>query len=172
MKSQSIFTVLVAMLAFLVADAQKTTPDVSIEVGSAVNSLQLTDAGTVVLNTNDGLVGVFHESDKPVFQFTEYGKLKEEEYYMMPNSPYMVISKGGFAGFSSKKAVLNYFTGLVVFESTRDDWKQVYTETILLPDNKLVNYRFQNCILLVWTSFFQSYFQYFVCVAVSEAHAL
>lgn len=138
MKSQSIFTVLVAMLAFFIADAQKTTPDVSIEVGSAVNSLQLTDAGTVVLNTNDGLVGVFHESDKPVFQFTEYGKLKEEEYYMMPNSPYMVISKGGFAGFSSKKAVLNYFTGLVVFESTRDDWKQVYTETILLPDNKLV----------------------------------
>lgn len=118
--------------------AQKTTADLQISVGSNVNAMELSDAGTVILNTNDGLIGVFHENAKPIFEFTTYGKLKEEEYYKMPNSPYMIISKGGFAGFSSKKAILNYFTGQVIFESTQDQWKQVYTETVLLPENKLV----------------------------------
>lgn len=119
-------------------NAQKNQADLQIAVSANVNAMELTDAGVVILNTNDGLVGVFHENTKPVFEFNTYGKLKEEEYYKMPNSPYMIISKGGFAGFSSKKAILNYFNGKVIFESTQDNWKQVYTETVLLPENKLV----------------------------------
>jgi hypothetical protein len=123
--------------------AQNTQADLKVNISSKVNSLQLTDAGTVILSTNDGLVGVYHENSEPVFEFTEYGKIKEDAYYMVPNSPYMMVADGGFAAMKQKKAVLNYFTGKVIFESKDQNWGQVFTETVAIPQNKLIISGFQ-----------------------------
>ena len=118
--------------------AQETPADLQIELNAKVNSMELSDAGIVILNTNDGLAGISHENSEPVFEFTTYGRLKEEDYYKVPNSPYMVISDGGFGGLKQKKAVINYYTGQVIFESKGMNWGQVFTESVLLPENKLV----------------------------------
>ncbi len=132
------FTLIFCLCLCAELSAQKTEADLQIPVGNKVNSLKLTDAGTVILNTNDGIVGVYHGNSEPVFTFDTYGKLKEEDYYMIPNSPYMIISDGGFAGMKQKKAVVNYYNGKVIFESKDQNWGQVYTETVLIPENKLV----------------------------------
>jgi hypothetical protein len=139
----SIFLVLSFFIVFTVK-AQKTTADLTVQVNSKINSFELSDAGTVILSTNDGLVGVFHEEAKPVFEFTTYGKIKEDSYYMVPNSPYMIISDGGFASMKQKKAVINYYNGKLIFESKAEGWGQVYTETVLIPENKLVISGVQN----------------------------
>jgi hypothetical protein len=137
-----ILLVLSLLISFWVS-AQKTPADLTVNVSSKINSLELTDAGTVILNTNDGLVGVYHQKTEPVFEFTEYGKIKEDAYYLVPNSPYLMIADGGFAGMKQKKAVLNYFTGKVIFESKAQNWGQVFTETVVIPENKLIISGFQ-----------------------------
>jgi hypothetical protein len=119
-------------------NAQNTQADLKVNISSKVNSLELTDAGTVILSTNDGLVGVYHENSEPVFEFNEYGKIKEDSYYLVPNSPYLIVSDGGFGGMKQKKAVINYYTGKVIFDSKAQNWGQVYKETVLIPENKLV----------------------------------
>jgi len=137
MKSFNLFFIFCLCLCADIS-AQKTQADKEVSINSKVNSFELSDAGTVILNTNDGLVGVYHKESKPVFEFTMYGEIKEESYYRVPNSPYMVIADGGFAGMKQKKAVLNYFNGKILFESKENGWGQVYTETVLIPENKLV----------------------------------
>lgn len=143
MKTHPIFLLVLSLILTITIKAQNTPADVKINVSSKVNSLQLTDAGTVLLDTNDGIVGVYHQNSEPVFEFTTYGKLKEGSYYLVPNSPYMVIADGGFAGMKQKKAVLNYFTGKVIFESKAQNWGQVFTETVAIPENKLIISGFQ-----------------------------
>jgi hypothetical protein len=143
MKTKYYFLFICCVFAGLVANAQKTPADLIVNVSSKINSLELTDAGTVLLNTNDGLVGVYYENSEPVFEFTEYGKIKEDSYYLVPNSPYLMIADGGFAGMKQKKAVLNYFTGKVIFESKDQNWGQVFTETVAIPQNKLIISGFQ-----------------------------
>jgi len=143
MKIHPSFFVALSVFFYIATNAQTTPPDYVVNVSSKVNSLELTDAGTVILNTNDGLVGVYHENSEPVFEFTKYGKIDEDAYYLVPNSPYLLISDGGFGGMKQKKAVLNYYDGKVIFESKDQNWGQVFTETIVIPENKLIISGFQ-----------------------------
>lgn len=57
----SIFFVLSFIVGF-VLNAHNTEPDLKVNISSKVNSLELTDAGTVILSKNDGLAGVYHEN--------------------------------------------------------------------------------------------------------------
>jgi hypothetical protein len=79
MKSFNLFFIFCLCLCADIS-AQKTQADKEVSINSKVNSFELSDAGTVILNTNDGLVGVYHKESKPVFEFTMYGEIKEESY--------------------------------------------------------------------------------------------
>jgi len=118
--------------------AQKSTIDYSYELGGNINEMSLTEAGILVVATNDGLAGIKPKGNSLHFKFTDYGRVKPEEYYFVPNSPYIIISQGGFASLSSKKAVIDYVSGQTLFSSEKDNWKQVYTETVAMPQNKLI----------------------------------
>lgn len=120
------------------AIAQKTSVDYSYDLGGKINEMQLTEAGILVIATNDGLAGIKPKSNALHFKFTDYGRVKPEEYYFLPNSPYIIISQGGFASLSSKKAVIDYISGKTLFSSEKDNWRQVYTETVAMPQNKLI----------------------------------
>lgn len=120
------------------AIAQKTSVDYSYDLGGKINEMQLTEAGILVVATNDGLAGIKPKSNALHFKFTDYGRVKPEEYYFVPNSPYIIISQGGFASLSSKKAVIDYISGQTLFSSEKDNWRQVYTETVAMPQNKLI----------------------------------
>ena len=116
--------------------AQKTTPTFTYDAGGKIDEMMITESGILVATTSNGLVcGKPNKSDLH-FKFTDFGKIKPEEYYFVPNSPYIVLAQGGF--MSSKKAVLDYVSGKVLFNSTTDDWKQIYSETIAIPQNKLI----------------------------------
>lgn len=57
----SIFFVLNFIIGFVI-NAHNTEPDLKVNISSKVNSHELTDAGTVILSTNDGLAGEYHEN--------------------------------------------------------------------------------------------------------------
>ncbi|ALJ06084.1 hypothetical protein APS56_13500 [Pseudalgibacter alginicilyticus] len=134
---------LVAILIINTTNAQKAEiPNVTYNLGSNINEMTLTVGGILVAATNEGLVGIDPNQSTPVFTFNDFGKLKSEETQFIPESPYIVVSQGvgsQFAGIAkTKRAVINYITGKVIFNSETDNWNQIYTCNIVLPQNKLV----------------------------------
>ena len=134
---------LVGILMVNVAPAQKAeTPEQTYDLGSSINEMTLTVGGILVAATNEGLVGIDPKQNTPVFAFNNFGKLKPEETEFIPASPYIVVSQGAdskFAGLTkTKRAVINYITGKTIFNSETDNWNQIYTCNIVLPQNKLI----------------------------------
>ncbi len=119
--------------------AQKAEqPDYRYDTGAKINEMSLTQGGTMVVATNDGLVGIKPGSNQLLFNFTEYGRVKPEELYFIPNAPYVMVSQGGFAGITSKKTVIDYMSGKVLFNTESNGWKMVITCDVKMPQNKLI----------------------------------
>lgn len=124
-------------------NAQKAeTPTQTYDLGSSINEMSLTVGGVLVVATNEGLVGIRPTENTPIFTFNNFGKLKPEETDFVPNSPYIIVSQGTdskFAGLSkTKRAVIDYMSGKVIFNSETDNWNQIYTCNVVLPQNKLI----------------------------------
>lgn len=131
------------LVSTLVLNAQKAEkPNQDYNLGAKINEMTLTIGGILVVATNDGLVGIKPTESEPVFTFNDFGKLKPEETDFIPNSPYIVISQGAdsrLAGITkTKRAVIDYVQGNVIFNSEHDNWNQIYTCNVVLPQNKLI----------------------------------
>ena len=113
-------------------------PDFRYDTGAKINEMSLTQGGTMVVATNNGLVGIKPGSNQLLFNFTEYGRVKPEELTYVPNAPYVIVYQGGFANLSSKKTVIDYISGKTLFSTEGNGWKQVYLCDVKMPQNKLV----------------------------------
>ncbi|MGZ0015109.1 outer membrane protein assembly factor BamB family protein [Yeosuana sp. AK3] len=134
---------LIGILIVNVTTAQKAeAPEHTYDLGANINEMTLTVGGILVAATNEGLVGIDPKQSVPVFTFNNFGKLKPEETDFIPASPYIVVSQGAdskFAGLTkTKRAVINYITGKIIFNSETDNWNQIYTCNVVLPQNKLI----------------------------------
>lgn len=123
--------------------AQKAeAPDMTYDLGASINEMTLTQAGILVVATNDGLAGIDPTKSAAIFTFNNFGKLKPEETEFIPNSPYIVVSQGAgssLAGLTkTKRAVIDYVLGKVIFNSDNDNWNQIHTCNVILPQNKLI----------------------------------
>ena len=131
------------LVSTLVVNAQKAEkPNQDYNLGAKINEMTLTIGGILVVATNDGLVGIKPTENQPVFAFNNFGKLKPEETDFVPNSPYIIVSQGvgsQLAGLAkTKRAVIDYVKGDVIFNSENDNWNQIYTCNVVLPQNKLI----------------------------------
>lgn len=136
------------MIAFLLSAtsifAQKAeVPDYSFDLGANINDITITEGGTVVVATNDGLVGINPGQRELLFNFTDYGRVKPEELNFIPLSPYVMVGQVGFANLSSKKAVIDYVSGKILFTTESKGWKTIFTCNVMMPQNKLVVSGFQ-----------------------------
>ncbi|HET8884811.1 MAG TPA: PQQ-binding-like beta-propeller repeat protein [Salinimicrobium sp.] len=113
-------------------------PNFRYDVGAKINDMTLTEGGTLVVSTNDGMVGIKPGSQELLFNFTDYGKIKPEEIFFIPGAPYVMIDQSGFAGISSKKTVIDYISGQKLFSTETNGWKNVSTCDVLMPQNKLL----------------------------------
>lgn len=132
---------LIALLMANITSAQKNaeTPESTYDLGAKINEMTLTVGGILVVATNDGLVGIKPSEKTPSFTFNNFGQLKPEETEFVPMTPYIVVSQGKAGGFGkSKKAVIDYVKGKVLFNSEDLNWTQIYTCNVMLPQNKLV----------------------------------
>jgi hypothetical protein len=145
MKTQKLNKLLIIalMLSVTIVNAQKAeAPNTIYDFGANINEMTLTIGGILVVATDDGLIGIKPTQKEPVFTFNTFGKLKPEETDFIPNSPYIVVSQGAdskFAGLTkTKRAVIDYIQGDVIFNSEIDNWNQIYTCNVILPENKLI----------------------------------
>jgi len=122
-----------------IAMAQKAeTPDYRYDVGAKINEMTITQGGTMVVATNDGLVGIKPGSNDLLFNFTDYGRVKPEELHFVPNSPYVSIGQTGFGGLQTKRAVIDYMSGKKLFSTEDNGWKGVNSCDVMMPHNKLI----------------------------------
>ncbi|WP_347374137.1 PQQ-binding-like beta-propeller repeat protein [Aequorivita sp. Q41] len=113
-------------------------PDFRYDTGAKINEMSLTQGGTMVVATNNGLVGIKPGSNQLLFNFTEYGRVKPEELTFVPNAPYVIVAQGGFANLTAKKTVIDYISGKVLFNTETNGWKIAYSCEVKMPQNKLV----------------------------------
>lgn len=140
MKRSTIQTVLLIALFFCVIGLQAQraeAPDYRYEVGAKINDMTLTQGGTMVIATNDGLVGIKPGSNDLLFNFTDYGKVKPEELTFVPLSPYVVVGQTGFGAMTTKKAVIDYVSGKKLFSTEDNGWKMIMRCDVIMPQNKL-----------------------------------
>ncbi|MGV6832394.1 MAG: outer membrane protein assembly factor BamB family protein [bacterium] len=124
--------------------AQKAeTPDFKYDLGAKINEMTITQGGTVVIATNDGLVGIKPGENQPFFNFTEYGRVKPEELNFIGNAPYVMVGQTGFGNLTTKKAVIDYISGEILFTTNSKGWKNIFSCDVILPENKLVVSGFQ-----------------------------
>lgn len=120
-------------------NAQKAeAPDYTYDTGAKINDMTLTQGGTMVLATNDGLVGIKPGSSELLFNFTDYGRVKPEELFFVPSAPYVVVGQTGFGAMTTKKAVIDYISGKKLFSTEDNGWKLIMTCDVMMPQNKLV----------------------------------
>ncbi|MEP2935919.1 MAG: PQQ-binding-like beta-propeller repeat protein [Gilvibacter sp.] len=129
----------VLLLTTTVAMAQNVdNPDFRYDTGAKINDMTLTQGGTMVVATNDGLVGIKPGSNELLFNFTDYGRVKPEELTFIPNAPYVVVGQTGFGALITKKAVIDYMSGKKLFSTESNGWKMIMTCHVMMPQNKLV----------------------------------
>lgn len=127
-----------SFLLFTSENFAQATPTYSYNIDAKINFMKLTDAGVLLVAHNDGFAGIKPDVDKLVFNFKEYGSVKQEELEFIQATPYVVISQGGFAKLSSKKTVFDYVAGKQIFETKANGWKDAFSTQVFMPQNKLV----------------------------------
>lgn len=133
-KKVMMFALIVSATSLFAQEA----PEQSYELGAKINDMTITDGGTVVVATNDGLVGIKPGQEGLLFNFTEYGRVKPEELTFVPQAPYVVVGQTGFGGINTKRAVIDYMSGKVLFSTENNGWKAVGVCQVLMPNNKLI----------------------------------
>jgi len=119
--------------------AQKSeTPNYKYEIGGNIEKMILTDSGVLLVTHGSGLAGIKPGQEGLVFNFDDYGKVKEEEINVIPNTPYVMVGQAGFAGISTKQSVIDVVSGQRVFDTKANGWKTANQPTLILPENKLI----------------------------------
>ncbi|UKM64816.1 PQQ-binding-like beta-propeller repeat protein [Flavobacteriaceae bacterium GSB9] len=122
-----------------VTQAQKAeAPDFKYELDGNIEKMTLTSSGVLLITHGKGLAGIKPGQDGLLFNFNDYGKVKEEEVYIVPNSPYVMVGQAGFGGISAKQSVIDVVSGKRLFDTKANGWKAAGQPTLLLPENKLI----------------------------------
>lgn len=134
---------LVLLLAVLsivnVVQAQKSeAPDFNYDIGGKIEKMTVTSSGVLLITHGKGLAGIKPGQEGLVFNFDDYGKVKEEDILIVPNSPYVMVGQSGFGGISAKQSVIDVVSGKRLFDTKANGWKAAGRPTLLLPENKLI----------------------------------
>ncbi|MEW4924381.1 PQQ-binding-like beta-propeller repeat protein [Algibacter sp. 2305UL17-15] len=134
-------TVVFLLAGSLMLNAQKAeTPDQNYDLGAKIGEMTITDGGTVLVTTNDGLAAIKPGQDGLLFNFTDYGKINPEtELEIVSGSPYVIVSKAGFGvGLVKKRSIIDYMSGKIIFNAEENGWKSISKTQMLLSQNRLL----------------------------------
>ncbi|TBN14318.1 outer membrane protein assembly factor BamB family protein [Hyunsoonleella pacifica] len=137
MRNLKIFVFLLA--GTLMLNAQKAeTPNFTYDLGGKIEQMTLTSSGVMLITHGKGLAGIKPGQESLVFNFDDYGKVKQEEIYIVPNTPYVMVGQAGFGGISAKQSVIDVVSGKRLFDTKANGWKAAGRPTLLMPENKLI----------------------------------
>lgn len=131
--------VVLLLASTLMVNAQKAeTPNFTYDLGGKIEQMTLTSSGVMLITHGKGLAGIKPGQEGLVFNFDDYGKVKQEEIYVVPNTPYVMVGQSGFGGISAKQSVIDVVSGKRLFDTKANGWKMAGRPTLILPENKLI----------------------------------
>ena len=110
MRTVHFFVITLLLVTTNVLAQRAEEPDITYNIDGKINEMILTEVGTLIVASNDGLVGIKPESKEVLFNFKEYGRIKPEEVYVKPQTPYLVVDQSGFAAISTKTVSYTHLT--------------------------------------------------------------
>lgn len=138
-KLKQICLLLVYILMVSVGQAQKAeTPDFTYDLGGKIDQMTLTTSGVMLITHGKGLAGIKPGQEGLVFNFDDYGKVKQEEIFIVPNTPYVMVGQAGFGGIAAKQSVIDVISGNRLFDTKANGWKAAGRPTLIMPENKLI----------------------------------
>ncbi|WP_298554065.1 PQQ-binding-like beta-propeller repeat protein [uncultured Algibacter sp.] len=138
-KLKQISFLLVCILMVSVTQAQKAeTPNFTYNLGGKIDQMTLTTSGVMLITHGKGLAGIKPGQDGLVFNFDDYGKVKQEEIFIVPNTPYVMVGQAGFGGIAAKQSVIDVVSGKRLFDTKANGWKAAGRPTLIMPENKLI----------------------------------
>ena len=84
---KKLLTILILTISISLFSQQ--TPDNKYDLGGNIDFMTLSDAGILIVGHGKGLAGIKPGQDALVFNFEDYGKVKQEEVVIIPNTPYV-----------------------------------------------------------------------------------
>ncbi|WP_345164204.1 PQQ-binding-like beta-propeller repeat protein [Algibacter aquimarinus] len=127
------------LVGTLMLNAQKAeTPNFTYDLGGKIDQMTLTSSGVMLITHGKGLAGIKPGQEGLVFNFDDYGKVKQEEIQIIPNTPYVMVGQAGFGGISAKQSVIDVVSGKRLFDTKANGWKAAGRPTLILPENKLI----------------------------------
>lgn len=134
------FTLLLCTILMVcsVQGQKAETPDFTYNIEGKIEKMTLTSSGVMLITHGKGLAGVKPGKEGLIFNFDDYGKVKEEEIFIVPNTPYVMVGQAGFGGIAAKQSVIDVVSGKRLFDTKANGWKAVGRPTLLMPENKLI----------------------------------
>ena len=121
----------------LLSMAQKAT-DWTKNFPSKIKWYKITDAGILVVGTNDALYGVSPSDGKEVWKIDQIENIQEENYDPIEGTPYIVLAKRGL--FKSVNNIVDVVTGKITV-NTKDLGLAAVTKRIyLMKSNSVLFY--------------------------------
>ncbi|MEO7045055.1 MAG: PQQ-binding-like beta-propeller repeat protein [Ferruginibacter sp.] len=128
-----IFLTLLSFMAGVLFAQQAT--DWTKTFPSKVKWYKITDAGVLVVGTNDALYGVSPSDGKEIWKIDQIENIQEENYDAIEGTPYIVLAKRGLT--KSVNSIVDVVTGkLIVY--TKDLGMQVLQKRIYLMKQNAV----------------------------------
>lgn len=102
---------------------------------SKVKWYKITDAGVLVVGTNDALYGVSSSDGKEIWKIDQIENIQEENYDPIEGTPYIVLAKRGLT--KSVNSIVDVVTGKLIV-NTKDLGMQVLQKRIYLMKQNAV----------------------------------
>ena len=125
------------MMITLFVSAQKATDWIK-NFPSNVKWYKITDAGILVVGTNDALYGVNPSDGKEVWKIDQIENIQEENYDPIEGTPYIVLAKRGL--LKSSNNIIDVVTGKLIANSREMGLAAITKRIHLIKNNAVLFY--------------------------------
>jgi outer membrane protein assembly factor BamB len=89
-----------------------------VNLKKSINWYQITPTGSLILSTNDGLVGINEQSGELLYTVPNVISTLEDEFQVIPNTPFGMISR--MEGRLESKLIFKLSDGKILFDSKKE----------------------------------------------------
>ncbi|MCF8254693.1 MAG: hypothetical protein K9J84_08965, partial [Bacteroidia bacterium] len=100
-------------------------------ISGSIEMIEKMPGGIALIGSSDGISGIEAHSNEVKYTYTKMGKIKPEEMQIIPNTSYIILSRG------YSKLVIDYITGKEVFTPAENGWGAIMSISPDFSNNTL-----------------------------------
>lgn len=97
-----------------------------------IEMIEKAPGGYLLVGSSDGLSGIEAQTSNVKYTYTKMGKIKPEEMQLIPNTPYLALTRG------YSKVIIDYTSGVEVFTQANTGWGAIMSLHPDLESNTMI----------------------------------